>query len=135
MDLKYRLKEYIRYLRISISEFERSIDVSNSYVNNIGLSIGAKNFKKIIEKYPDLNKDWLLFGEGKMLYSELNTSTVNEPENKYVNESHTEMLIDLLKRENDYKAKTIERLRYELDECKKNSTTSHSHTKTITQEK
>lgn len=74
MDVKHRLKRYIQSENISISEFERSIDVSNGYVNSISKSIGLDKLSYIIEKYPKLNIEWLLTGQGDMLKAPNNTS-------------------------------------------------------------
>ena len=41
-----------------------------SYVNSIYKSIGSDRRDLIIEKYPDLNIDWLLTGRGEMLLSD-----------------------------------------------------------------
>ena len=68
--VKQRLIEYLKYKRISKSEFGKSIGVSNSYVTAIRKSIDDDKMKSIALVYPDLNRDWLLYGEGEMLKSE-----------------------------------------------------------------
>jgi hypothetical protein len=64
--VKERLKEFIAYLGIGNREFEISIEVSNGYINSISKSIGGDKLEKISKKYPQLNREWLLFGEGDM---------------------------------------------------------------------
>ena len=49
------------------ARFEQSINASNGYVNNIVKSIGVEKLRKIQEEYPQLNTEWLLYGEGDML--------------------------------------------------------------------
>lgn len=65
--MKERLLAFIEKKRISKSEFERRSGLSNGYVKNIGDSIGSKILENILKAYPDLNRDWLLTGEGEML--------------------------------------------------------------------
>lgn len=66
-NVKGRLKMYINYLGISVLAFEKSIGASNGYVSSISKGIGAKYFREITEKYPELDPNWLLTGEGAML--------------------------------------------------------------------
>jgi len=67
MNTKERLKEYIKFKGMAVTSFEKSIGAANSYVNSIYKSIGSDKRDVIIEKYPDLNIDWLLTGRGEML--------------------------------------------------------------------
>lgn len=52
---------------MTVRDFERSIGASNGYVASISKSIGAKYLSRIIDNYSDVNRDWLLFGDGEML--------------------------------------------------------------------
>lgn len=67
MAVKERIREFIKYLKISEREFCRQIGVSTSYVNSIRTSIQPDKMKSIGDKYPELNPMWLLTGEGEML--------------------------------------------------------------------
>ena len=64
--IKERLKEFVGSQRISIREFERRCDLGNSFVNHIGNTIGADKLERIVQEYPELNRTWLLTGEGTM---------------------------------------------------------------------
>ena len=66
-SLKQRLVSFIYYKRLSQKKFEDSIGVSNGYVNSISKGIGADKLEKICSKYPELNRKWLLYGQGEML--------------------------------------------------------------------
>ena len=72
MSVKDRIKKYIKSQEISVSSFEKSINVSNGYINSISKGIGAEKSLLISRKYPNLNMSWLLRGEGDMLKSENN---------------------------------------------------------------
>lgn len=65
--IKDRLKQFIGNQRISVREFERRCGLTNSFVNNIGATIGADKLEKIIQTFPQLDRTWLLTGEGSMI--------------------------------------------------------------------
>ncbi len=67
MKTKERVKELIDYLKITQTSFEKSIQVSNGYVNSIKGSIGPSVLNRILEKYPNISRDWIMYGEGEML--------------------------------------------------------------------
>lgn len=65
--VKERLLAYLKEKRISQIEFTRNLGVSATYVGAMRKGISASKQRKLFELYPDLNRDWLLFGEGEML--------------------------------------------------------------------
>lgn len=66
MTVKDRVKEFCKAENSTVSAFETSIGVANGYVNAISKSIGLDKIKTILEKYPNLNIEWLLVGTGDM---------------------------------------------------------------------
>ncbi len=50
--------------------FEQEVGLSNGFVNNIKMTIHPKSSEKILKRYPEINRNWLLFGEGEMLNTE-----------------------------------------------------------------
>lgn len=76
MGVKERLKEFIKLQNITTREFEETIGVSNGYVNSISKSIGIDKLTLIIEKYPNLNVEWLFTGNGEPLKGK---GSVGEP--------------------------------------------------------
>lgn len=64
---KERLLEYLRKKRISQTEFTKALGVSPTYIGAMRKGMPAQKLMKIYELYPDLNRDWLLYGEGEML--------------------------------------------------------------------
>ncbi|MCO6564353.1 MAG: hypothetical protein J6581_02795 [Apibacter sp.] len=67
MTVKERLISYLKYEKISKSEFGRSIGVSSAYISSMRKSIQPDKIKSISLNYPNLNTEWLLTGEGEML--------------------------------------------------------------------
>lgn len=65
--MKQRIKEYLKYKRITQNEFSASIGVSNAYIPSIRNSIQPDKLLRIQALYPDLNIEWLVTGKGAML--------------------------------------------------------------------
>lgn len=85
--VKTRLLDYLRSKRISQSEFTKSLGVSSTYIGAMRKSIPASKLKKISELYPDLSRDWLLYGEGEMLKAPL------DAENDRLSENYETLLL------------------------------------------
>lgn len=68
MTVKERLQEFLRYKNISQSKFEKTVGLGNGYVNSIRSSVSPTKLQQISLCFPELNKAWLLTGEGNMLY-------------------------------------------------------------------
>lgn len=76
--IKQRLMLFIEHLGISMNAFERECGLGKRYVANIRKSIQPDTLEKIALTYPQLNKGWLMTGEGTML-KETNTSDGSSP--------------------------------------------------------
>lgn len=97
-----RLKQYIDYKGITVSGFERSIQISNaSFGKSLqkGGTIGADKLEKILKIYPDINLYWLITGKGEMIIE--NKNLVNEPEVEYKIDEPKISIECLKKREQD----------------------------------
>lgn len=69
-SVKERLVTFIKFKGISNLKFEKICGLPNSTIQNIRKSIDPKTFdEKIAPNFPELNKYWLLFGDGEMLNS------------------------------------------------------------------
>lgn len=60
-----------------VSAFERRINASNGFVKNIKNSIGPVKQAVIFQEFPELNRVWLLTGEGEMLNRKPEGTTIN----------------------------------------------------------
>lgn len=79
MDLKSRLLEFIKYKGLTVQKFEQSVGLSNAAVAKMGNNTRRGTIDKISNRYPELNKVWLLTGEGDMLKVESNAVLVGAP--------------------------------------------------------
>ena len=67
-SVKNRLLQFLEYKNLSQKRFEEICGLSNGYVNNIRKSIKLDTFNgKIEPNFPELNRNWLLLGDGEML--------------------------------------------------------------------
>lgn len=76
--IKDRLIIWINYLNVSVSAFERKCGLSTGYVANLKPNTNSKKINDILAAYPELNKEWLLTGEGEMLKNENPKKLENE---------------------------------------------------------
>ncbi len=81
MCVKERLKTFIKSEKISNKDFEIAINASNGYINSISKGIGLDKMELILEKFPNLNLEWLLLGRGEM--TKARTNIVEEPSSIY----------------------------------------------------
>lgn len=72
--IRDRILIFIEKSGLNKSRFEKETGLSNGYLNNIKGNIGMSKLKDILKTYPELNRDWLLYGEGEML-----NSTISDP--------------------------------------------------------
>lgn len=121
MSVKKRLRLFIKNQSLTISAFEESINASNGYVNSISKSIGIDKLEIIIEKYSNLNIEWLLTGKGEMLKAESKDGPPDPVRVQTVPELQ-QMVIDMQNRE-------INRLQQEIDQLKKEQPSPADHTK------
>lgn len=64
--VKGRLLCFLNEKRLSQSEFSRILGVAPTYVGAIRKSLSAEKVARLTRAFPDLNRDWLLYGEGEM---------------------------------------------------------------------
>lgn len=65
--VKERIKVFISHKGFSINAFEKKCGLSTGYIGNMRKSLSPEKLMSIIQNFPDLNRDWLLYGEGEML--------------------------------------------------------------------
>ena len=78
MSVKERTYEFIRYKGLKVSQFESMCDLSNGYVSSMRKGFGDDKLNNVLKMFPELNREWLLFGEGEMLFKNPSTATDTE---------------------------------------------------------
>lgn len=125
MNIIERINLFIESQKIRVSAFEKKSRLPNGYVVKIKNSPGISKIEDILKAYPQLNRSWLLTGEGDMLKSTSNTDT-NSKEDAMTIEMLTRMLYD-----SNLKVKELERKNNELEtenhELKYGSAKKESH--------
>lgn len=66
-SVKDRLISFIEYKGLSKNKFEQICGFSKRYVSNISVSLQPDKIEKISLNFPELNIEWLLTGEGRMI--------------------------------------------------------------------
>lgn len=79
-SVKQRITSFIEYKNISIREFERVCGLSNGYYKSLRHAPSSEKLSAILRTFPELNRTWLLTGEGEMLNSD-SPLGVAQPEN------------------------------------------------------
>ncbi|MDE5869304.1 MAG: helix-turn-helix domain-containing protein, partial [Muribaculaceae bacterium] len=83
--VKSRLIKLLKEKRMSQTEFARLMGVSPTYIGAMRRSISEERLKKLLEIFPDLSRDWILFGEGEMF--------INQDEDEDLTEGYVVPLI------------------------------------------
>lgn len=69
--VKERLQQFLKSEGISGSEFARKMGLSATYLASMRKSMPEEKVEKLIQIFPQLNRDWLLYGEGEMYRQEI----------------------------------------------------------------
>lgn len=69
MTIKDRINTIIEVKGLSKAAFERRCGLSNGFINNIVKGVGNDKIESILRAFPDIDRIWLLTGEGDMFAS------------------------------------------------------------------
>lgn len=72
--VKGRLLMFLKAKRLSQTEFGRILGVAPTYIGAMRKSLSADKVNKLMRAFPDLNRDWILYGEGEMLKEQASDS-------------------------------------------------------------
>jgi transcriptional regulator with XRE-family HTH domain len=76
MTTKERTLRFITYKGLSVKKFEEMCGLSNGYLNSMKSGYGNSKLLQVLRAFPELNRDWLVYGEGEML---VETATLPRP--------------------------------------------------------
>lgn len=66
-NIKDRTLEFIKYKGITMKFFETQCGLSTGYVTSMRKGFGTDKLNNVLKAFPELNRDWLIYGEGEML--------------------------------------------------------------------
>ncbi|EGK00470.1 hypothetical protein [Dysgonomonas gadei] len=81
-----RIEQFVEYLGISVRAFEQKIGASNGLIRKAITNksdIQSKWISIIVDRFPQINTEWLLIGKGPMLKID-SENTVNISEEKLI---------------------------------------------------
>ena len=78
-EFKKRLNEFRTSIGLSVNSFEKKARLSNGYIKNFKGNMGRDKLEKLIAAFPELNREWLLTGDGEMLNSQKVPSKKSDP--------------------------------------------------------
>lgn len=124
---KERLLKYIESKHLNSNQFLEMSGLSKTYISNMRQSIKSTTFdNNIAPAFPDLNKMWLLYGEGEMLLENNADSTSVKNSSNFINLPIGDQLTILreeifelkseLKKEKEQNLKNTERIIEFVDE-------------------
>ena len=82
--VKGRLLALLKKKRMSQTEFTKLLGVSSTYIGAMRRSIPHDKVRMIMQIFPDLNRNWLLYGEGEMLMPPVEEEPANELADEYI---------------------------------------------------
>lgn len=104
--IKFRLGEFLKVKDLNSAQFERRCDLAEGFVSKIKGAIRTSMIQKIAEGFPELNINWLITGNGKII---LEKSSVNDDSPPYGNAlAKAEGKIEILERELDEAKRRLE---------------------------
>lgn len=114
--MKERILALISYLGISNREFEIKCGMCNGYINSMRKGLGLPKIENVLKAYPNVNREWLVHGEGTMLRLDATASTEEEEIAKKT-DMYKAMMEELarLKKELEDKDKFIDKLNERID--------------------
>ena len=83
MSFGARIKEYIKFKRISVRKFEQKSDLKNGAIHKVitnDTSLNGESIASVGINWEDLNLNWLMTGVGEMI---LEPSSLKDPVSEY----------------------------------------------------
>lgn len=86
--VKDRTVQFIKYKGINMKTFETKCNLSTGYVTSMRKGYGSNKLKNVLTAYPELNREWLLYGEGNML-KDTTFSSCSDCKKEFFTDEHT----------------------------------------------
>ena len=79
MQIIDRLFEFFREKALSNYKVEQACGLSNGYLRNLRKAPSAEILERIFSTYPELSREWVMYGSGEMLRSSVSPATETQP--------------------------------------------------------
>lgn len=79
MTTKERIIQFCKYKGIPVKQFEQKCGMSNGYVSSMRRSLGLDKLSNVLSAFPEIDRDWLLYGEGEMIKTSADTQVNQDP--------------------------------------------------------
>lgn len=73
--IKERTIQFVKYKGLKMKEFEELCKLSSGYVTSMRKGYGQEKLNNVLTVFPELNREWLLYGEGSMLNEDLSCTS------------------------------------------------------------
>lgn len=93
-----RILQIIDFKGINKNKFYKEAGLSNGFLDKVRKDIGSSKIEQILKAYPEINPDWFLTGEGKMLKKDIPGTSVKESLKAYSQEDEKNIINELEKR-------------------------------------
>lgn len=81
--IKERTIQFVKHKGLKMKEFEELCKLSSGYVTSMRKGYGQEKLNNVLTVFPELNREWLLYGEGSMLNEDSScTSSLKKKEEK-----------------------------------------------------
>ena len=95
--VKGRTVRFVKFKGITMKTFEQKCGLSTGYVTSMRKGFGSDKLNNVLNAFPELNRDWLLYGEGEMIKGGVSqTSHGDNSPNINGNGNHLEPMSSLL---------------------------------------
>lgn len=94
--MKDRILQIIEHLGVSNRAFEIKCGLSNGYINSMRRSLGLEKLENILKAYPEINREWLISGEGPMLKTNATEAPFKTQDTHTAMQAEGVMMIPLL---------------------------------------
>lgn len=117
MDIKGRTYLFVKHKGLTMKKFEELCGLSSGYVSSMRKGFGRGKLDNVLTTFPDLNREWLLYGEGEMLITETPTEEKFEEISPAVPAVNECLDCRILQVRLEEKQATIDSLREQLDQA------------------
>lgn len=77
--IKDRTIDFVKYKGMTMKSFEVKCGLSTGYVTSMRKGFGIDKLNNVLTAFPELNREWLLYGEGEMIKSGVEVKPIHTP--------------------------------------------------------